>query len=49
MKDTEARPGDLLRGAIVDLLGLMNLMLGKLTPSESSILEKATIVTYSLK
>ncbi|MDD2565899.1 MAG: DUF87 domain-containing protein [Candidatus Gracilibacteria bacterium] len=49
LKDTETRPGDLLRGAIVDLLGLMNLMLGKLTPSESSVLEKAIIITYSLK
>jgi len=49
LKDTEAKPGDLLRWAIVDLIGLMNLMLGKLTPSESSILEKAIIVTYSLK
>jgi len=49
LKDTEAKSGDLLRWAIVDLIGLMNLMLGKLTPSESSILEKAIIVTYSLK
>lgn len=49
LKDTEAKPWDLLRWAIVDLIGLMNLMLGKLTPSESSILEKAIIVTYSLK
>ncbi|EKE27966.1 MAG: hypothetical protein ACD_3C00116G0003 [uncultured bacterium (gcode 4)] len=49
LKDTEAKPWDLLRGAIVDLLWLMNLMLWKLTPSESSILEKATIITYSLK
>ncbi|EKE29461.1 MAG: Type IV secretory pathway VirB4 component-like protein [uncultured bacterium (gcode 4)] len=49
MKDTEAKPWDLLRWAIVDLLWLMSLMLWKLTPSESSILEKATIITYSLK
>lgn len=49
LKDTEAKPWDLLRWAIVDLIGLMNLMLGKLTPSESSILEKAIIITYSLK
>ena len=27
----------------------MNLMLGKLTPSEEAILEKALITTYSLK
>lgn len=49
LKDTETRPWDLLRWAIVDLLWLMNLMLGKLTPSEASVLEKATIITYSLK
>ncbi|MCK9272806.1 DUF87 domain-containing protein [Candidatus Gracilibacteria bacterium] len=49
MKDYEANPGDLLRGAIVNLIGLLNLMLGKITPSESSILEKALIITYSLK
>lgn len=49
LKDTIANPWDLLRDAIVNLLWLMNLMLWKLTPSESSILEKAIIVTYSLK
>lgn len=49
MKDYEAKPGDLLRGSVVNLLGLMNLMLGKLTPSEASVLEKAIITTYSLK
>jgi len=49
MKDYEAKPGDLLRGAVVNLIGLMRLMLGKLTPSEEAILEKAIITTYSLK
>lgn len=49
LKDTETKPGDLLRGAVINLLGLMNLMLGKCTPSESSIIEKAIITTYSLK
>ena len=49
LKDTETRPGDLLRGAIINLLGLMNLMLGKCSASEASILEKALITTYSLK
>jgi hypothetical protein len=39
----------LLRSAIIDLLGLMNLMLGKMTAEESSIMEKAIITTYSLK
>jgi hypothetical protein len=31
------------------MIGLMHLMLGKLTPSEEAILEKALITTYSLK
>ena len=48
-KDHEEQPGDLLRSAIIDLLGLMNLMLGKLTPEEESIMEKAIMTTYSLK
>lgn len=49
LKDHDERPGDLLRSAIIDLLGLMNLMLGKLTPEEESIMEKAIMTTYSLK
>lgn len=49
LKDQEERPGDLLRNAVIDLLGLMNLMLWKLTPEEASIMEKALITTYSLK
>ena len=49
LKDSETKPGDLLRGGVINLLGLMNLMLGKCTPSESAILEKAIITTYSLK
>jgi len=49
MKDKDTQPGDLLRDAIVNLLGLMNLMLGRLNGNESSIMEKAIIVTYNLK
>ncbi len=49
LKDTEAKPGDLLRGSIINLLGLMNLMLGKCNPSEEAILEKAITTVYSLK
>lgn len=49
MKDSEARPGDLLRGAVVNLIGLLRLMLGVITPEEEAILEKAIITTYSLK
>lgn len=49
LKDQELRPGDLLRNAVINLLGLMNLMLGKMTVEEESIMEKAIIATYSLK
>jgi len=49
LKDKDIKPGDLLRDAIVNLLGLMNLMLGRLTSSETSIMEKAIITTYNLK
>ncbi len=49
LKDAETHPGDLLRGAIVNMLGLLHLMLGVITPSEEAILEKALITTYSLK
>lgn len=49
LKDADTKPGDLLRGAIVSLIGLMNIMLSKLTPTEEAILEKALTITYSLK
>ena len=34
---------------MVSLIGLMNLLLGKCTPTEEAILEKAIVTTYSLK
>ncbi len=49
LKDTDAHPGDLLRGAVVNMLGLLHLMLGEITPLEEAILERALITTYSLK
>lgn len=49
LKDTDTQPGDLLRGAVVNMLGMMHLMLGVITPGEEAILEKAIITTYSLK
>jgi conjugal transfer ATP-binding protein TraC len=49
LKDTEAHPGDLLRGAIVNMIGLLRLMLGVITPLEEALIEKALITTYSLK
>lgn len=49
LKDYDENPWDLLRSAIINSLWLMNLMLGKMTVEESSIMEKAIITTYSLK
>jgi conjugal transfer ATP-binding protein TraC len=38
---------DILRSAVVDLMGLMNLMLGKLNPTEESIMERAIQESYA--
>ncbi|MEA1910034.1 MAG: ATP-binding protein [Patescibacteria group bacterium] len=38
-----------LRSAIITLLGLMNLMLGELTPEEDTIMDRAIRETYALK
>lgn len=47
----KALPGesnaDILRSAIIDMMGLMNLMLGKLNPTEVSIMEKAISESYA--
>lgn len=49
LKDTDTHPWDLLRTAVVNMIGLIRLMLGEITPTEEAILEKALITTYSLK
>ena len=49
LKDTETHVGDLLRDAVVNMIGLLHLMLGVITPSEEAILERGLITTYSLK
>jgi len=38
---------DILRTAVIDLMGLMNLMLGKLDPNEVSIMERAIQECYA--
>lgn len=38
---------DILRTAVIDLMGLMNLMLGKLNPAEESLMERAIIEAYA--
>ncbi len=49
----KALPGesnaDILRSSIIDIMGLMNLMLGKLDPQEVSIMEQAVQQAYDSK
>lgn len=40
---------DILRSAVISLLGLMNLMLGKLNPTEEAIMDRALWETYAKK
>ena len=40
---------DIIRSAVITLKGLLRLMLGKLTPSEDSILDRALLETYAKK
>ncbi len=49
LKDQNEKPWDLLRSGVINLLGLMNLMLWKMSAQEEAIMEKAIITTYSLK
>ncbi len=48
-KDYESHPGDLLRWGVINLIGLFKLMLGAVSATEEAILEKAIVITYSLK
>ncbi len=41
--------GDILRSAIINLIGLMGLVLGKLDPTEEAIMDKAMWQTYAKK
>jgi len=49
VNDEEARPGELLRENAITLSGLMNVMLGKLTPEEEALMDKAILQTYEIK
>jgi type IV secretory pathway VirB4 component len=40
---------DILRSAVINLLGLMNLMLGKMNPTEEAIMDRAIWETYAKK
>ncbi|MCX6797246.1 MAG: DUF87 domain-containing protein, partial [Candidatus Doudnabacteria bacterium] len=42
-------PADVLRSNVVNLLGMFNLMLGKLNPTEEALMDKAIWQTYAKK
>lgn len=45
----DERPEDVLRSNIINLIGLMRLMLGGLTPEEDAIMDRALAETYAAK
>lgn len=49
MPDETTQAGDILRQNVIDLLGLLKLMLGAMTPTEEGLLDRALIDTYSIK
>ena len=42
-------PEDVLRSAVINLMGLMNLMLGKLNPTEEAVMDRAIWETYATR
>jgi conjugal transfer ATP-binding protein TraC len=42
-------PKDVLRNNIANLIGLLNIMLGNITPEEDSVLDRAITETYAMK
>ncbi|MFZ5982234.1 MAG: VirB4-like conjugal transfer ATPase, CD1110 family [Patescibacteria group bacterium] len=46
---TDEDPEDVLRNNVANILGLLHIMLGNVTPEESSILDRAVRETYSIK
>lgn len=49
LKDQQEQAWDLLRSSIINLSWILSLMLGSMTPEESSLIDKALINTYALK
>lgn len=47
--EADESSGETLRSSIITLHGLLNLMLGKLTPEEEGLMDKALLDTYALK
>lgn len=48
-EDEAARTGDILRSAIITLKGLIRVMLGEISHTEDSILDRALLETYAKK
>ena len=49
IEDREYGKGDLLRWQILNLIGLVNILIGGLTPEHEALLDKALQTTYQLK
>lgn len=49
VRGQDTKPGDLLRSNVLNLLGLLKLMLGDISPTEQGILDQALIDTYAVK
>ncbi len=45
----DEKPGDVIRSNVINLVGLMRIMLGGLTPEEDSIMDQALTATYTAK
>lgn len=45
----DSKPGDIIRGAVITVKGLIRLMLGNLTHEEDSIIDRALLETYAKK
>ncbi len=47
--ESDARPADILRSSVITLKGLIRLMLGELSHTEDSLIDRALIETYAKK
>lgn len=45
----DEKPADVLKNSIIDLVGLLKIMLGGLTPEEDAIIDKALTETYAAR
>jgi len=49
IEDVDYGPGDLLRSQIMNIIGLVEMLIGDLGPEEEALLDKALQSAYSLK